>query len=106
MEPMTIEWAPFRLAEGATESELLEASAALQADFLESQDGFVRRELLRGAGDQWCDLVYWRDASAAQRAMEAAAASHTCTRYFRLMAGAEEAANGVLHFAVRASYGN
>lgn len=106
MSGYTIEWAPFTLAEGATEDQLLDASQALQDEFLAAQDGFIRRELLRAGERDWCDLVYWRDNDAAQRAMEQAAKSPVCFRYFHLMAGAEavEAGAGVQHFVVRRTY--
>jgi len=104
---MVVEWAPFRMAPGATESELLEAASALQSDFLERQDGFVRRELLRGPGDQWSDLLYWRDAASATRAMAEAEKSPVCARYFSLMTGVDHAdpGTGLMHFEVRKSYG-
>lgn len=107
MQGAIIEWAPFRTKEGVTEEELLEASAALQTDFLERQEGFLRRELLRGANDHWCDLVYWRDDAAAKQAMEEAMKSTVCARYFALMSGVdqEDPGAGLLHFAVRQSYG-
>jgi hypothetical protein len=106
MTEMTIELAPFRLADGVTEAELLEASEALQRDFLAGQDGFVRRELLRGKDGSWCDLVYWRDAASAERIMSAVAGSAVCHRYFNLMAGADAAdpAAGVQHFVVKRRY--
>jgi len=46
-EGAVIEWAPFRLREGVTESELLEASNAIQRNFLDGRPGFLRRELAR-----------------------------------------------------------
>ena len=106
MQGQTIEWAPFRMRAGVTEAELLEAASAIQGEFLEQQDGFVRRELLRGAGDTWCDLLYWRDAEAAQRAMEAAMQNPACARYFGMMQGVdhEDPGAGLLHFEVRRSF--
>lgn len=94
-----IEWAPFRLAEGAREADLLAASDALQREFLVHQPGFVRRELLRGADGQWVDLVIWRDEPAAMAAMTAAGSSAVCHSYFHLMVGGEnmDAGSGVLH---------
>jgi hypothetical protein len=94
-----VEWAPFRLAEGAGEAALLEASEALQRDFLRHQPGFVRRELLRDEAGQWVDLVVWADHASAMAAMSAAASSEHCHAYFHLMAGGQDmdAAAGVVH---------
>ena len=106
MDEMTIEWAPFHLAAGVTEAELFRASEELQREFLSRQDGFVRRELLRDKDGNWCDLVYWRDAAAAERIVAAVAESEVCRRYFRLMAVADptEPAAGVQHYLLRRSY--
>lgn len=102
----TIEWAPFTLAEGVDEATLLAASEALQREFLSQQRGFVRRELLRGPGSQWVDLVYWASQEAAEAAMQQVADSPVCRRYFALMTGADanEPGGGVLHFAQVAQY--
>ena len=98
-EGAVVEWAPFRLAPGAEEGALLEASEALQRDFLRHQPGFVRRELLRDADGQWVDLIVWTDHRSAMAAMTAAASSTACHAYFHLMEGGDnmDAATGVLH---------
>ena len=90
---VVIEWAPFRLRAGVTEAELLEASEAIQREFLGRQPGFVRRELARGADGLWADVVHWADGAAAEAAMAAAATSSACRTYFELMAGANGGAD-------------
>lgn len=106
MEGQMIEWAPFQVREGVTEEELLAASHELQSGFLERQAGFVRRELLRGPDGSWCDLVYWKDATAAKSAIAHAMESPACARYFGLMRGVEQEdpGAGLLHFEVRRTY--
>ena len=97
---LVIEWAPFRLRDGVTEAELLAASDAIQREFLNRQPGFVRRELTRGAGGLWADVVHWADGGAAEAAMAAAAGSPVCRTFFELMAGAHggaDPAEGLLH---------
>jgi hypothetical protein len=97
---VVIEWAPFRLRDGATEAALLVASDAIQREFLGRQPGFVRRELARGAGGLWADVVHWADGAAAEAAMATAATSPVCRTYFELMAGAQggaDPAEGLLH---------
>ncbi len=103
---MVIEWAPFRLTPGVSETDLLEASEALQTDFLQPQAGFLRRELVHLSGEQWGDLVYWESEAAAKRAMETAASNPACFRYFHLMEDADhnEPGQGVQVLAVRKSY--
>ena len=96
---VVVEWAPFRAAPGVSDETIVAESDALQRDFLAGLRGFVRRELLRGNDGQWVDLVYWEDQGAADEAMRAASASEACSRYFRLMAGADvvEAGADVMH---------
>ena len=96
-----IEWAHFRLADGAEESALLAASEALQRDFLQRQPGFVRRELLRGADGRWADFVVWRDEASAAAALRAVESSAACHAYFRLMQAPADpdGTHGVVHLA-------
>jgi hypothetical protein len=103
---MVIEWAPFRLVSGVGEEDLFEASRALQAEFLVLQRGFVRRELVHVAQEEWADLVYWQDEASATKAMESAASSPVCFKYFQLMADADHAepGQGVQLLAVRRTY--
>ena len=105
MQQRTIEWAPFTLVEGATETQLLQASADLQTEFLARQPGFVSRELLRRSEREWCDLLYWESEQAVQAAMAKVADHPTCLRYFQLMeTNHDDAHNGVQLFARRAAY--
>lgn len=99
LQPMVVEWAPFRLAPGAEESALLEASEALQHRFLDRQRGYLRRELLRGGDGQWADLVFWADEDSVAAAMKAIDSSAECQRYFSLMVPPDPAdpTGGLLH---------
>jgi hypothetical protein len=105
---LAIEWAPFTLVEGVEETQLLAASDLLQQEFLGQQPGFIRRELLRGPGRQWFDLVYWETLAAAEQAGQQAMNSPVCFRYFSLMEGADHAdlSAGVFHAQQVKSYGN
>jgi hypothetical protein len=96
----SIEWAPFRLADGIDETTLLAASEALQREFISQQPGFIRRELLKGQANQWADIIYWDSLSAAEEASHKAMHSPVCHTYFALMLGAdpENLAVGVSHF--------
>jgi hypothetical protein len=102
---IVVEWAPFQVAEGMDEAKLLRASEALQSEFLSKQKGFLRRELLRGPGQQWVDLVYWENRAAADAAAQNAATSPVCYTYFQMMdADHAEPGAGVLHFQRVKSY--
>ncbi len=95
-----VEWAEFRLAAGVTEAALREASDRLQTAFLREQEGFIRRELLKGENGRWVDVVYWKDREAAEAAVNNAGNSPVCMAYFQLMAGENHhtPGEGVLHF--------
>lgn len=99
VESVVVEWAPFRVATGVPEATLLDASEALQRDFLAHQPGFLRRELLRGDDGQWVDLVYWANEASAKGVIEAVASSPVCQSYFQLMVGGDgiDPSAGVLH---------
>jgi hypothetical protein len=98
MNHQVLEFAPFDLADGISETELLDASEALQSEFLDRQDGFLKRELVRRDERHWVDIVYWRDKEAVERAMKNAEESPVCFRYFQLMIGADhdQPGSGVL----------
>ncbi|HET9732513.1 MAG TPA: hypothetical protein VFP54_07550 [Acidimicrobiales bacterium] len=70
-----IEITRFRLAEGSTDEELLNAEAAAQARFYYRQPGLLRRTTARGAGRGWVDLVLWASADHAAAGERAAASS-------------------------------
>lgn len=101
---MVVEWAPFEVREGVSNEQLLQASEHLQNEFLVKQKGYIKRELLKGEGKQWVDLVYWASEEDAQAATQNAMNSEACGAFFGLMEGIsdpEEAidpAEGVFHY--------
>ena len=100
-----IEWAPIRLAEGKTEQDLLAASKAFQQDFLASQPGFVRRELVHKDGRDYVDIVHWRSEADAKAIMDKMESSAACAVYFSVMdMGGGDPNGGGAHFASLAVY--
>ena len=100
-----VETAVFRLKDSASEAQLLRASNAFQKDFLDSQPGFLRRELLKKNDSEYVDLVHWRSAEDAAAVVERAATSAACQRYFSVMD--EQSADvgpGVTHYESLALY--
>lgn len=83
--PHTTEWAEFTLKPHATEAALLEASAAMQREFLDQQPGFIVRQTLKLGHRHYADLVTWRSQEAAHEAMGKAASFPACGEYFGLM---------------------
>ena len=93
-----IEWAPFEVAGHVSDEQLEKAAAELEVNFLQKQDGYLRRELLKGKGKQWVDLVYWSSSQAAEKAAEDANISEAFLEYFSLMVGLEDAEDGISHY--------
>lgn len=98
---VTVEWAPFEVADGVSEETLLQASERVHNEFLVKQKGFIKRELLKGDNDLWVDVVYWASKEDAQLAIEDAANSQACGGYFELMTGVDHdnLGEGVSHFS-------
>ncbi len=103
-----IEWAPFSIKEGVTDQMLLEASQVLQQDFLNQQEGFIKRELLRKSAKEFVDVVYWRNKETAEKAVAKAANSPACFAYFQLMMQADHnnPAQGIEHLELMDTYAN
>ena len=101
-----LEWAPFTIKEGITEQQLLEASKVLQTDFLEKQNGFIRRELLVQSDRNFIDTILWESMDAARKVMDKIKDSEACANYFVLMEEVDtsQPEQGVLHYQMYASY--
>jgi hypothetical protein len=101
-----IEWAPFTLKNGIEEAALIEASKALQEEFLQKQDGFIRRELLKKSERAFIDMVWWESKAAAEKAVLNAEKSPVCFMYFQFMEGADHTQPGdnLTYFEVIGEY--
>lgn len=105
MKSQVIEWAPFRLKSGKSEAELAAASDELQRDFLASQSGYLRRDVVRKDDGSFADIILWSSRHEAEAAMAKVANSTSCARYFALMQeGDGDPGAGVAHFTVLKSY--
>jgi hypothetical protein len=105
---LTIEMAPFDVANGITEAELLASSERLEREFLSRADGYLGRVLVRQEAGKWADIVFWKSEAHASRAMEAVASSVACRSYFECMKEADhnEPQNGVSLFHAVKAYGS
>ena len=100
-----LESLPFRLKAGVDEVALLQASERMQRDFLSNQQGFVRRELIKGAEGSYTDLVWWESFAASQAAMKKAASSHAVSAYLAMMeSSAGDPRDAVSMFSIAGSY--
>lgn len=105
---LTIEIAPFAVADGVSIGKLLKASERLERDFLAKAEGYLGRVLVQKDSTTWADIVFWRSGEHAATAMKAAASSETCRAYFECMAAEDHAdpANGVTLYRSVKTYGS
>ena len=82
--PITI-LAAIKLAPGKTESDLLSASAIFQADFVNQQEGILRRELVRTGKGEYLDIIQFRSEEDAHAVMEREKESQACHAFMSIM---------------------
>ena len=83
-QPVTV-MAPFKLAEGKTEEDLVAASNHFQEAFVSKQPGVLRRELIRTGDGAYMDIVQFRSQEDAEAIIEAEATSEDCHIFFAVM---------------------
>jgi len=101
-----VEWAPFELADGIDEDTLLNVSDTFQKEFVNTQKGFIQRQLLKGQDGKWVDLIHWESQEDAEKVLENAEKSEACRSFFQILKAADPDAPGagVLHFEHVKSY--
>ena len=80
-----VEIAPFSIKEYITEEQIIQASNDLQKGFVEKQNGFIRRELVKKSQREYMDIVRWETEYDALNAMQNAMKDPTCYSFFLLM---------------------
>ncbi len=94
-----VEMAPFKLAAGKSEQDLLLAWTTFQKDFLAEQPGFLRRELVKKPDGDYLDIVHWRSEADALAIMAKIEDSPACAMFFSVMdMGDGDGTTGVEHF--------
>lgn len=85
---MHIALAPFELRAGVSVDALLDASDRFEQDFVTTQDGIIKRVLVKDAdGGGYADLVFFRDLESIDRVMEAEQSSEVCAAFLSMMDG-------------------
>ena len=67
MKKHVIEIVMFKLAEGASRDQFVEAAKAMN-EFVTNQPGFIMRRLSCGADGEWVEHIEWEDMAAAENA--------------------------------------
>lgn len=78
-----VEIAQFKLAAGVDEQGFLKEAEAVQRDFLEKQNGYMDREILKGGDGQWIDIVHWRSMEDAKHAADAIMQDPACLGFLQ-----------------------
>ncbi len=102
-QPVTV-IAPIKLAGGKTEADLIEASDRFQQEFVDKQEGVLRRELLRKCEGEYIDVVQFRSQEDANIVFEREQDSVACQAFFAVMDLENDAAAGVECYPSLATY--
>ena len=88
---MHIAIAPIRLRATVTEEMLLAASDDFEARFVKTQDGIIKRILVKDvSGGDYADIVFFSDLEAMDRVTEAERTSEVCAAFFSIMEGDDD----------------
>ena len=78
--------APFKLKPDVTQEMLLAVSDDFDRRFVKTQDGIIRRMLVKGTNPaDYADIVYFADQEAIERVIEAERTSEVCAAFFSIM---------------------
>jgi hypothetical protein len=104
---IAIELAPFNTIPGMDAQTLLTASDQLEREFLAKAEGYLGRVLVQKNEQAWADIVFWRSADHAAKAMESVMTSDACRAYFACMQTPEhdDGSHGVTLFKAMRTYG-
>jgi hypothetical protein len=84
---MHIALAPFRLKAGISEEDLVKTSDDFEKQFVRKQEGILRRILVKDGDGGYADIVFFTDAAAIDRVVEAEESSEVCAAFFAIMQG-------------------
>lgn len=83
---MHIALAPFKLKAGVAEVQLLAASDDFETGFVQTQNGIIKRILVKAVeGGGYLDVVFFADLAAIDRVLEAEQSSEVCGTFFSTM---------------------
>ena len=82
---MHIALAPFRLKDGISEDDLVHTSDDFQEQFVRKQEGILQRILVKDGDGGYADIVFFTDAAAIGRVLEAEQSSEVCAAFFAIM---------------------
>ena len=106
MTDQVLELATIKLAPHSTEADLLTASKTFQEEFLNNQDGFIRRDMVRKGDGTFLDVILWESRAQADAVFERAQTSEAAGAYFgHMLMDADDMEDGVEHCVLVGSFG-
>ncbi len=94
-KPVTV-LAPIKLANGKCEADLLAASTRFQNEFVSSEPGIIRRELVRKSDGTYLDIIQFRSEEEAMAVIDKEKESDACHAFFSVMdLGAEDESGNI-----------
>lgn len=81
----SVEWAPYVLAQGVSEKQLMIAAERVQVEFVAKQKGVISRQLVKKNNLEFADIIHWQSKADVFAAAEKVNACGVCKEYFRLM---------------------
>ncbi len=99
-----IEWAPFVIASGVTDDQLISSANVVNDDFLVKQKGFIKRELIKKDDNEYADIIYWETKADAVAAGEKVDTCYECIEYFKLMDMGVKSSTGFSHYIIIKSW--
>ena len=98
MDNTIIELVIFKAKAGVSQSSLM-AAVKKTNPILQKMDGFLSRELsVTETGDQWADIVHWRNITSAKKASQAFMNEPDCQEFISLI---DETTMTFLHLSSR-----
>jgi hypothetical protein len=82
---MHIALAPFRLKDGISEDDLVKTSDDFEEQFVRHQEGIIRRILVKDSAGGYADIVFFTDAAAIDRVLQAERTSEVCAALFAII---------------------
>jgi hypothetical protein len=70
-----VEITTFKLNQGVSTKDFEKSARSMQKDFLEKQNGFIKRTLTVSEDSIWTDIVFWQDKHNVEEAMKVAETS-------------------------------
>jgi len=101
-DSVAVEWAPFIKASGVSDKELIEAASLVNKYFLTSQEGFIKRELVKKNNNEYADIIHWKTKDNAIAAGNLVINCAQCGEYFKLMdmKASSKAGAGFSHYEI------